>query len=100
MQRLYEGLWSLPATAGKFALSTLRTDLLRTQAQFHSAACDKLARRANHPKPVQPLAQKYSAFVLTQINRITPPVRSEEHTSELQSPMYLVCRLLLEKKNI
>src|SRR5437879_10202604 len=27
---------------------------------------------------------------------VTP--RSEEHTSELQSPMYLVCRLLLEKK--
>src|ERR1017187_10798729 len=25
-------------------------------------------------------------------------VRSEEHTSELQSPMYRVCRLLLEKK--
>ena len=25
--------------------------------------------------------------------------RSEEHTSELQSPMYLVCRLLLEKNN-
>src|SRR5690348_17450754 len=34
----------------------------------------------------------------------TPPpstlivVRSEEHTSELQSPVHLVCRLLLEKK--
>src|SRR4051794_41346972 len=31
-----------------------------------------------------------------------PPVagqRSEEHTSELQSPVHLVCRLLLEKKN-
>src|SRR5437763_5375529 len=27
-------------------------------------------------------------------------LRSEEHTSELQSPMYLVCRLLLEKKNL
>src|SRR6202011_5404019 len=26
------------------------------------------------------------------------PSRSEEHTSELQSPMYLVCRLLLEKE--
>src|SRR5437763_11361136 len=26
-------------------------------------------------------------------------LESEEHTSELQSPMYLVCRLLLEKKN-
>src|SRR5436189_2953383 len=30
----------------------------------------------------------------------TEGYRSEEHTSELQSPMYLVCRLLLEKKNI
>src|SRR5688500_19167670 len=32
----------------------------------------------------------------------SPPgkiVRSEEHTSELQSPCNLVCRLLLEKKN-
>src|SRR5256885_12228726 len=27
-------------------------------------------------------------------------IRSEEHTSELQSPCNLVCRLLLEKKNI
>src|SRR5438876_7222702 len=34
--------------------------------------------------------------------RLTPtdcsPSRSEEHTSELQSPVHLVCRLLLEKK--
>src|SRR5438876_4391584 len=30
---------------------------------------------------------------------IPPPLeRSEEHTSELQSPVHLVCRLLLEKK--
>src|SRR5256885_14274293 len=29
-----------------------------------------------------------------------PQARSEEHTSELQSPCNLVCRLLLEKKNI
>src|SRR5258708_23306525 len=29
-----------------------------------------------------------------------PRDRSEEHTSELQSPDHLVCRLLLEKKNI
>src|SRR3989442_6353218 len=27
-----------------------------------------------------------------------PPIRSEEHTSELQSRPHLVCRLLLEKK--
>src|SRR5207244_13356625 len=31
--------------------------------------------------------------------RVTVEVRSEEHTSELQSPDHLVCRLLLEKKN-
>src|SRR5437879_9419619 len=32
------------------------------------------------------------------ISRLALHLRSEEHTSELQSPMYLVCRLLLEKK--
>src|SRR3712207_8348194 len=32
--------------------------------------------------------------------RRTLQARSEEHTSELQSRQYLVCRLLLEKKNI
>src|SRR3712207_8074885 len=31
--------------------------------------------------------------------RISRKSRSEEHTSELQSRQYLVCRLLLEKKN-
>src|SRR5437763_7818547 len=42
---------------------------------------------------------------LSQVKPMAPPAltarrrgRSEEHTSELQSPMYLVCRLLLEKK--
>src|SRR5258707_7334520 len=28
---------------------------------------------------------------------LCPPIRSEEHTSELQSRPYLVCRLLLDK---
>src|SRR5438309_7663196 len=30
----------------------------------------------------------------------TPSYRSEEHTSELQSQFHIVCRLLLEKKNV
>src|SRR5215216_3795748 len=34
-----------------------------------------------------------------QADRRLAPRRSEEHTSELQSPDHLVCRLLLEKKN-
>src|SRR5438552_5808728 len=37
------------------------------------------------------LSDPASAFAVT---------RSEEHTSELQSPDHLVCRLLLEKKNL
>src|SRR5438445_1200781 len=32
------------------------------------------------------------------VRRDAEPTRSEEHTSELQSRQYLVCRLLLEKK--
>src|SRR3712207_1028282 len=35
----------------------------------------------------------------TKKSRRSIPLRSEEHTSELQSRQYLVCRLLLEKKN-
>src|SRR5437762_10746060 len=43
------------------------------------------------------LAQKKEAEWRARL-RICWSGRSEEHTSELQSPMYLVCRLLLEKK--
>src|SRR5437764_6058188 len=45
-----------------------------------------LSNRASHARSSPP----------TPVTRNVP--RSEEHTSELQSPMYLVCRLLLEKK--
>src|SRR3712207_9424443 len=34
------------------------------------------------------------------VDAVALPGRSEEHTSELQSRQYLVCRLLLEKKKI
>src|SRR3712207_7260102 len=36
----------------------------------------------------------------TSAARSPPASRSEEHTSELQSRQYLVCRLLLEKKKV
>src|SRR3712207_8870691 len=46
---------------------------------------------------------KALAFREAGVGALRPPVRvldrSEEHTSELQSRQYLVCRLLLEKKN-
>src|SRR5256885_13289273 len=45
---------------------------------------------------LQPVARSRSVQSPTEIPRTA--VRSEEHTSELQSPCNLVCRLLLEKK--
>src|SRR5436189_3952066 len=50
------------------------------------------------PPPPQPVA--YHAHDTPAASRRSAIVRSEEHTSELQSPMYLVCRLLLEKKKM
>src|SRR5690348_17786797 len=41
---------------------------------------------------------KDRAALLTAVLRRWQQRRSEEHTSELQSPVHLVCRLLLEKK--
>src|SRR3712207_7492400 len=43
----------------------------------------------------QPMPPKFSPWTM----RKRRELRSEEHTSELQSRQYLVCRLLLEKKN-
>src|SRR5258708_21099238 len=46
-----------------------------------------------------PLAREDLAFALSILLLGLLMMRSEEHTSELQSPDHLVCRLLLEKKN-
>src|SRR5258708_17524525 len=40
-----------------------------------------------------------NSAIVTPLSAVSK-TRSEEHTSELQSPDHLVCRLLLEKKNI
>src|SRR5205814_5130050 len=50
--------------------------------------------------------QKVERIIREEMNRagalelVMPVIRSEEHTSELQSLRHLVCRLLLEKKKI
>src|SRR3712207_7276473 len=46
------------------------------------------------------LLEAHARFCETDTRALHEPVRSEEHTSELQSRQYLVCRLLLEKKKI
>ena len=47
---------------------------------------------------VQGTVQQVTYFPGKFINADLDKARSEEHTSELQSPSNLVCRLLLEKK--
>src|SRR5437879_7873160 len=44
------------------------------------------------------MLQLFAYHVAVKLGQDVDQPRSEEHTSELQSPMYLVCRLLLEKK--
>src|SRR5258708_21360334 len=46
-----------------------------------------------------PTQQRPAAFGIC-LRRVQLHGRSEEHTSELQSPDHLVCRLLLEKKKL
>src|SRR5256885_9861546 len=58
------------------------TTLFRSYTQFHDTLNTPPERR-------QPVIQRNGYLFL---------YRSEEHTSELQSPCNLVCRLLLEKK--
>src|SRR5687767_15420086 len=54
----------------------------------------KLRRKAREMKR----AGRILAGVFGAVAHMPGPSRSEEHTSELQSLAYLVCRLLLEKK--
>src|SRR3712207_7478903 len=53
------------------------------------------ARGRRHERPHQGLGDDRPRRLPPLLRRL----RSEEHTSELQSRQYLVCRLLLEKKN-
>src|SRR5437762_4649543 len=82
------------------------SDLRRTstRAPRTCGACDARAggrasgpRRCGGRRRRRPAARRGPP--LPPLLRSRRPRRSEEHTSELQSPMYLVCRLLLEKKN-
>src|SRR5258707_10959541 len=48
-------------------------------------------------RPPQVRSQNQPTLISTGVQTCALPIRSEEHTSELQSRQYLVCRLLLEK---
>src|SRR5258708_22337672 len=106
-----------PSSAPKAAAMTIpaRT-LTRTAVTYRGAL--RSERRSKREPSVQPMAtcaallrtpgieEKCRSEVVRAIVRASGPnmnafgsrERSEEHTSELQSPDHLVCRLLLEKK--
>src|SRR3712207_8914014 len=68
------------------------TTLFRSRVLPRREATGQEARLLSHGGPLDTvgIAGPYAVF--------DPDGRSEEHTSELQSRQYLVCRLLLEKK--
>src|SRR3712207_7601428 len=61
-----------------------------------SSRTTSVASRASERRRTGP---RRSGASRTTFSAVLAPTRSEEHTSELQSRQYLVCRLLLEKKN-
>src|SRR3712207_8772963 len=76
------------------------TTLFRSQTNFllDSVAAAPAAEGCNLALALRAAPRpEVAGRLLTQAH--AGPTRSEEHTSELQSRQYLVCRLLLEKKN-
>src|SRR5437763_8646565 len=68
------------------------TTLFRSQLQIFAVCVEFVFR-------TRPIDLRESRLLLYERHKGWKSwLRSEEHTSELQSPMYLVCRLLLEKK--
>src|SRR3712207_7299512 len=77
-----------------------RSTLFPYTTLFRSVRVGKVGQRRKQQRdrrrrPARPRSHKEGDVVFGFLR----PQRSEEHTSELQSRQYLVCRLLLEKKN-
>src|SRR2546422_3376998 len=72
-----------------------RSTLFPYTTLFRSGMGEKDGREGHEPKRPRPPQQNRRHGRLG-----SWPSRSEEHTSELQSRLHLVCRLLLEKKKI
>src|SRR3712207_8756919 len=90
-----------PPRSTLFPYTTLfRSDRLDAQPPEASLACppDELGP-STHPGELAPLVEDVAEFGRDDGLLAASSERSEEHTSELQSRQYFVCRLLLEKKN-
>src|SRR5256885_5515595 len=88
-----------PEAAQEFLDATLAQDWRRNETAMFAAV--QMARMTGDR--ALDLSDAQRALVLERLRGAGAPqrwidLRSEEHTSELQSPCNLVCRLLLEKK--
>src|SRR5258708_15979269 len=77
-----------------------RSTLFPYTTLFRSTCCPRWPTPDSTPSPRGPAATRRPRSRPTATTRPRRWHRSEEHTSELQSPDHLVCRLLLEKKKI
>src|SRR3712207_8647597 len=87
-----------PPRSTLFPYTTLFRSLSRGQIRCIGATTWREYRR--YIESDGALARRFQAVPVDEPSvDETVEIRSEEHTSELQSRQYLVCRLLLEKKN-
>src|SRR5438105_10927081 len=80
--------FTFPATTEIYTLS------------LHDALPISISAAATNGAPTRHVDRCSCAPVISAFTTRPVPCRSEEHTSELQSRVDLVCRLLLEKKNV
>src|SRR5438105_8593230 len=81
-----------------FPYTTLFRSEIRFERKGHRIALSDLTGGRAITIYGQPRIDQVLHDFLLAVDRNGPPARSEEHTSELQSRVDLVCRLLLEKK--
>src|SRR5205823_13185479 len=72
---------------------------LRLTAKNKGCSTLRIRRTRSTPRWLNLISARLNQAWPAHVVRRTALPRSEEHTSELQSLAYLVCRLLLEKKN-
>src|SRR3712207_8350684 len=94
-----------PPRSTLFPYTTLfrSRDMGQTRVRFSVGDAELIVRTADNPTSrdfvsLLPLTLDFRDFNAMEKIGDLPRRRSEEHTSELQSRQYLVCRLLLEKK--
>src|SRR3712207_7945946 len=88
-----------PPRSTLFPYTTLFRSILQQRTILERRHPAEVDRRQHQRHRRQPEARRGEEGDREHARAVVPDrVRSEEHTSELQSRQYLVCRLLLEKK--